>query len=113
MVNHEWLAGLKAGDEVVLNVAYDSPSIEVVLRATPTTLWVCLYKFRRADGKQAGPIELRRASIEEPTIELRNEIAQRVLAGNLSVHGWHGERLDTLRKVAAILARAPAKKESD
>jgi len=69
MTDSEWLAGLKAGDEVVIESSLFRLALDEVTRSTKTALWVGQLRFSRSSGRNSRCTWLR-----QPTDELRQEV---------------------------------------
>src|SRR5690349_16442262 len=99
-----WLAGLKAGDLVVIVQRYgDSRSRVARLTATQVVLQNGL-RFRRADGGRIGASAWDHSWCVEPTQDRLDEIERRKSCDELRAMQWSKLPLDVLRSVMKEIA---------
>ena len=84
MDDKEWLAGLKAGDEVVVSSGYVQrvPAIHRVTRVTGTLVIVGASRYRKSDGYAPGN-GYHRGRIVQPTPERRDIAEEKMLRARL------------------------------
>lgn len=106
----EWLAALKAGDAVAVSHHYGTPTLTKVTHATATQVHVNGSKFRRKDGRVVGD-NWSRASLCEPTAEIRQQIEARGLRNRLAEVKWQNLPLEQVKAILAIVSSAQGKSE--
>ena len=111
--DQEWLASLKVGDEVIVDVHFRDPEIAKIDRFTKTQIIVGKMRFRKSDGWQPSGDWISRGRLVTPTAKLRAEAERSRLLRVIERRRWKSDTLDTLRKVAAILETlTPTPKET-
>lgn len=113
MESSEWLAGLKAGDEVAVGDPYytEHMRLATVEKRTKTQIVVAgeTYRYNARTSSKIGGSDWSRDRITRPTQEIRDAIERRNLQN--AIESTHMDRvaLDTLRQVWALL-KPPAPK---
>lgn len=112
MANEAWLENLKVGDEVAVYHSagfYGRHEIVAVRGETPKYFQVGGYRYRKADGHQAG--DYWASCLVELTPELRAELAdaarRRVLTNKIESVRWRDISTTTLEAVCAALEAEP------
>ena len=99
-----YLAGLKAGDVVIVHSRVDGYRERSVDKVTKTQIIVGGAKFRRSDGYEMGPEWGRESNIEYPTKKVRHIATFRAVRDALR----YDLTLDTIPAMRAALDRAEA-----
>ena len=99
-----YLAGLKAGDVVIVHSRIDGYRARSVDRVTKTQIIVGGAKFRRSDGYEMGPEWGRKSNINYPTRMARDIATFRAVRDALR----SDLTLDTIPVMRAALDRAEA-----
>ncbi|HEX5704896.1 MAG TPA: hypothetical protein VFX97_16985 [Pyrinomonadaceae bacterium] len=99
---NDWLANLKAGDEVVVRSGSYGASLHVVERVTATQIILPRdSRYRRNDGRPVGasnnPWNILR--LVEPTPELREKIRKDGLVEQLRRIVWEKINVDVLQEI--------------
>lgn len=94
----EWLANLKAGDEVAIQRNY-FVEIGFVARTTPTLIVVGTERFGRVSGRSTGSTSWSASWLVPPTAEIRESWARRRAIARVRDTEWKA----LLRRVVAIL----------
>lgn len=104
--NHEWLAGLKAGDEVAIFAAGYGRTHELakVDRVTATQVVIGIGRYRRSDGRKIGTSgRWTSAWLRELTPQIRAECYERKIRADIARIQWDkvplANLLDVLRQI--------------
>jgi hypothetical protein len=102
MTDKEWLANLKAGDEVAVRTGYGYPVYEVseVDRVTPTQIVVGHWRYRKSDGCAIGHGGYSCHHLEFPSQEIRDAVERKELVHSLENTKWSKLPLDKLRELS-------------
>lgn len=112
----DWLAGLKVGDEVVVQSTHMGRGVgrlDKVERLAPTRIVLeqSDIRFRRSNGRRTGSHGYHSSWLEQPTADLVAAIRQETLAGQLKDVNWWAQALATLEAVAELVAQARKAKQ--
>lgn len=104
----EWLASLKAGDEVLVSGLYEG-RLATVERVTATQVVIDnARRFRRTSGLLVGGSSWSMTSIREPTQADRDALEMRELRAEVEAYAKSkAATLDTLRAMRACMNLAP------
>lgn len=108
MVN-EWLANLKAGDEVAIDSGFNGYELLKVDRLTSTQILCGTRRFRRDSGRMVGGSGYSVPYLKEVTPSVRERIERNRILTKLHYMKW--DKLDTnqLRRVIEATEGKPAR----